>query len=368
MAVGDTLKQAIADFDAGKIASAEEGLLQILPEHGPLFGKAQLYLGKIYQGQGNLPLAEQSFRTAARLLNQPDVIFQLSEFLFQQKRPDEAEPVLRRILSLDPKYTDAYIRLGMFQRDRQQISEAIRSFEQAIANDQRAVVARYLLAQLCLQAGNMQRSLSQLYFVLQLQPDYVPARTLQADLLQRMGDHRQALVELYQIVKLGRANATVFAKLGHSFEAIDDNKQAVKAYERAFALDRSMLPLAQHAATMREALGQPKKALQLYRVLAEHEAYQEEAQLGIQRMEQVLEQFNLGGASFSASVTVEPFEGPQDDDYEPPEYVSSGTTPLRPPATAPLPPSSSAPEKQEGVRGVMKGLNFFKRFSGSGDK
>lgn len=361
MAVADIYKKALAAFDAGNIPAAEGGLLQIRPEHGGLFAQAQLHLGKIYQHQGNLPLAEQSYRTAARQASNPDVVFQLSEFFFQQKRYVDAEPILKRIISMDPKYTDAYIRLGMIQRNHQQLPDAIRSFEQAIANDQRAIVARYMLAQLCFQTGNLQRSLSQLYVVLQLQPDYVPARILQADLLQRMGDHRQALVELCQIVALGKADANIYTKLGSSYLAIDDDYQAVRAYEKAFALNPALLSIGYQAATMREAMEQPMKALPLYQALSEDEEYRELALLAIERMEEALSQFNLGESDL---ITPSLADSTLDEEFiPPPVQVSTGTAPLRPPSTAPLTPAPAPKEPPNtGILGAIKkqGFNFFK--------
>lgn len=367
MSVADTYKKALAAFEAGNIQAAEAGFLQIRPEHGGVFAQAQLHLGKIYQHQGNLPLAEQSFRTAARQASNPDVVFQLSEFLFQQKRYDEAEPVLKRIISLDPKYTDAYIRLGMVQRNRKQFPEAIRSFEQAISNDQRAVVARYMLAQLCFQTGNLPRSLSQLHVVIQLQPDYVPARSLQADLLQRMGDHRQALVELCQIAALGKADASIYAKMGTSFEAIEDNRQAARAYEKALALNPSLRSICQQAATLREALGQPMKALPLYQALCEDDEYRELAMQGIQRMEHALAQFNLGEGEMVLPTSDDSSE---EEDFIPPEQTLSSTAPLRPPSTSPLnlapaprerPDTGRLENKNQQPGAVKQGLNFIKR-------
>ncbi len=291
--IGDIFNQAQAAYERQELDQALAMFGRIQPEHGHYYPRALSFMGRVLLQKGDSGQAEQYLRASARMLPDADVMYTLAELLIDERRASEAEPVLRRCLEVDPKFTDAHIRLGMILRDRGQRPEAIRSFELAILNDQRAVVARYFLAQLCLESGDQKRALSQLHFVLKLQPDYKPARLLMADVFQRLGDHRQALVEYCQVANQLSSDSSLFLRMARSFQAIGDRPQALKAFERAFGLDRMRAEAGYQAAQMREEMGHYERALNHYRLLVETSEYQAIASEAIERLERMFAQYNL---------------------------------------------------------------------------
>ncbi|HEY9856144.1 MAG TPA: tetratricopeptide repeat protein [Stenomitos sp.] len=368
--IGDIFNQAQAAYDRQDHDQALNLFGRIQPEHGHYYARSLSFMGQILRQKGDSAHAEQYLRSSARLMPDPDVLYQLAELLIEERRGPEAEPVLRRCLEVDPKYTDAHIRLGMLLRDRGQRPEAIRSFELAILNDQRAVVARYFLAQLCLDSGDQKRALSQLHFVLQLQPDYKPARLLMGDIFQRLGDHRQALVEYCLVANQSSSDASLFQRMGQSFQAIGDRPQALKAYERAFGLDPGRAETGLHAAQMREEQGHYERALNLYRQLQETYQYREAATEAIERLERMFSHYNLsdrpdlvtdpGEAAFDAppvqprNVT-EPFgaAGPAAGGFNTSDLASrrpARTAPIRAEAPTPAPPEATP------LEGFLKGM------------
>lgn len=295
--IGDIFQQAQAAFDRQDHAQALTLFGRIQPEHGHYYPRSLALMGRILLDKGDSAQAEQYLRASARLMPDADVLYQLAELLLDERRPAEAEPALRRCLEIDPKFTDAHIRLGMILRDRGMLPEAIRSFEYAILNDQRAVVARYYLAQLCQDTGDQKRALSQLHFVLKLQPDYKPARLLMADIFQRLGDHRQALVEYCQVANERNVEASLFLRMARSYQAIGDRPQALKAYERCFGMDRKRAEAGFNAAQMREELGHYERALNLYRQLQSVADYEAVAKEAVERLERMFEKYNLSDRS-----------------------------------------------------------------------
>lgn len=366
--IGDIFNQAQAAFDRQDLDQALGLFARIQPEHGHYYARSLGFMGRILHEKGDAEKAEQYLRASARMLPDPDTMYQLAELLLEERRTAEAEPVLRRCLEVDPKFTDAHIRLGMILRDKGMRPEAIRSFELAILNDQRAVVARYFLAQLCLDSGDQKRALSQLHFVLKLQPDYVPARLLMADVFQRLGDHRQALVEYCQVANQNSRDASLFQRMAQSFQAIGDRPQALKAYERAFSLERNRAEAGLHAAQIREEMGHYERALNLYRQLLNSFDHRETATQAIERLERMFAQYNLsdrpelasdpGDALFDAppvqpkNVT-EPF-GPA----QPAGGFNTSDLARRPQRTAPIRMEAPLPAAQEAtpLEGFLKGM------------
>lgn len=369
--IGDIFNQAQAAFDRQDHDQALNLFARIQPEHGHYYPRALGVMGRILLERGDAEKAEQYLRSSARLVPDADVMYQLAELLVSERRTSEAEPVLRRCLEVDPKFTDAHIRLGMILRDRGQRPEAIRAFEYAILNDQRAVVARYFLAQLCLETGDQKRALSQLHFVLKLQPDYRPARLLMADVFQRLGDHRQALVEYCQVANQSSSDASLFMRMARSFQAIGDRPQALKAFERAFGLDRSRAEAGFQAAQMREEQGHYERALNLYRHLLGSYDHQAIATEAIERLERMFAQYNLNDRpELSAEVPEATFDAPpvQPRNVTEPfgpaggfqggSFNTSDLASRRPPRTAPIrlePPAPTAPDPTP-LEGFLKGM------------
>lgn len=338
----DAFNQAVALYQKGDLANAGKLFAKFQPGHGELFGRAQLYLGRIL-AKSDPAAAERHFVSAQLRLSEADGLFEIGEFYFQAGRFPEAERAYRRAAEFDPKFTDVYIRLGMIERRAGKLAEALRSFEIAILNDQRAVVARYMLAQVCIETQDMRRALSQLHFVVKIQPDFVQGRLLMAEIYQRLGDHRQALVEYCQIVNQGGADAGTHFKLARSFHATGDQVQAARAYERAFSLDPSLFTAGFYAAQARESQGHPRRALALFRALLNSPDHQPIAQEAIARLEFQLAQFDL---SSQGQIGM----GPEEEDihlpFEPPAVqATEGTAPLPPPVsgTGPLQSRGTAP-------------------------
>lgn len=361
--LAETYNLAVSAYDRGEIEPALAMFARFQPEHGHFYFRSLGYIGRILAQQGK-PEAEAYLRESVRQLRDPDTIFQLAELFFHQSRTKEAESAYRKVIELDPKFTDAFIRLGMILRDRNQAQEAIRSFELAILNDQRAVVARYFLAQLCAEQSDHKRALSQLHFVLKLQPDYQPARLLMADIFQKLGDHRQALVEFCSVVNSGSQDASVFLRLARSFQAIGDRPQALKAYEQAFGLDRTLYPAAASAAQMREEMGHYERACDLYRHLCQSPDYQRAANEAIDRLERLFAQYDLADRSEHAPESPEAyFEAPpvqQKSATEPflgpSSFNTSDLAARKPIRTAPIRLAEVPYDEPPALDGFLKGM------------
>jgi len=291
----EAFQAGVNEFQAGNHDAALAAFAQVGKEHRKLQAQALTYIGRIQSSRGAYADAEASLRRSLSLQTRidPQSLFHLGEVYFHARRWSDAEKYLQETIALEPKYTDAYIRLGMVFRETKRAEDARKAFELAIVNDSKAVVARYQLALICAEKEDYKRALSQLHFVKSLAETYAPAFVLQGDIYQRLGDHLQAIVEYVKVVEMGRADASLFWRLGRSFIAVKDRQQAVKAFEEAVRNDRQLWPAWFYAAQLREDLQDHARALAHYRNLLGVEEYKAVAREAIDRLSRLVP----GGAS-----------------------------------------------------------------------
>ncbi len=311
-AIEQAYQDGVARFGQGDHEAALALLSQIPKTNQRLYALALSYIGRIQTLRGEHDNSEKSLRRSLSLQTKidPQTLYFLGECYFYQRKWDDAEKLLRECVVREPKYTDAYIRLGMVLKEQRRVPEATRAFEMAIVNDQKAVVARYQLAQICVEGEDYKRALSQLHVVKELANNYAPAFVLQGDIFQRIGDHRQSIVEYVKVVQMGKADAGLYWRLGRSFMAIKDRKQALKAFEEALRLDPRMWPACFYSAQLREELQHYPKAVAHYKALLEVDEYRAIAREAIARLTQQVGASNLSASGPDPLGDVKTFEPP----------------------------------------------------------
>jgi tetratricopeptide (TPR) repeat protein len=137
---------------------------------------------------------------SARVLSPAETAARLGDFQLQDRRPQDAKPLLEEALRLQPDLASAQESLGflfMRQGDR---AEALRWFDRAIAGDSRSFLAHYYHATLTLielgttdGAGQAEASLRK---ALQLNPYFAPAYIALARLFLRDDQKVERALEL----------------------------------------------------------------------------------------------------------------------------------------------------------------------------
>lgn len=315
--------------------------LQVFDGEGPVPPKFSSLMGTALRALGEHQEAVRYLYDAALRFNTADAHFDAAEGFMGADMLDHSRRHYELALERDPKFTDAHIRLGQIFAQRKQLAAAQKAFERAIQLDPRAVVARFHLAEVCLMSGNQPRALSQLHLVLMLRPGYDQALLLRGKVFFELGDFRQALVEYCSLVNVGFTDPAVFRHMVEAFEAIGDHAQALLAKERAFLLKPEWGDYGLQVAQTREASGQFRKALTLYRKLLRAPDYRQEAREAITRIEARFSLANPDDPTQAPEPSEAPtFDEPLDDTlrFEPPEVLTTGTGPLleMPAMTAPL--------------------------------
>lgn len=284
----DPLGDGLAQFEAGDYDQAMVNLAVAL-ENDPTHVKALTAMGRIHLDQGRFAEAYQPLRSALELdVKNAQLHYLLGELCYGQQDFNSAENYFTKSVKHDPDYTDAHIRLGMLLSELQRYPDAIKSFERAIFLDRAAVVARFHLAQVCVQMDDQRRALTQLHLVKELHPDYPPVYVLQGEIFYKLGDMRQAIVEFNRAVELGAADANVFWQMAQAHLSLKQRDKALRSFMQVIEHDPHHWAAHYHAGQMQEELKRYAQAQQHYQTLLEVEEFREVASQGVERINKLL--------------------------------------------------------------------------------
>ena len=284
----DPLADGLAAFEAGDYDAAMPLLGQAL-EADPHHVQALTAVGRMHLDQGRYPEAYEPLRQALELdIKNPLLNYLLGELCYGQGDFTSATNYFAKAVQYDPDYTDAHIRLGMLHMEHARPQEAIKCFERAIFLDRCAVVARYHLAQVCVQLDDSRRALTQLHLVKEMHGDYPPVYVLQGEIQFRLGDYRQAIVEFDKAIELGVGDASVFWHVGQAQMHLKAKDKALRAFLQVIEHDPGHAAARFKAAELQEELRRYAQAQQHYQVLAEVPDYKEAGAAGRARIDKAL--------------------------------------------------------------------------------
>lgn len=284
----DPLADGLAAFEAGDHDGALPLLLQAL-EADPYQVQALGAIARMHLERGEFAEALTQLQTAIQFdAYNAQLYYGLGEAASGLQDLFAAERHFTRATELDPDFTDAFIRHGMVLAELGRREDAIKAFERAIFLDRAAVVARYHLAQVCLQLEDFRRALTQLHMVKELHPTYAPVYLLQGEIQQRLGDARQAIVEYEKAVELGVGDADLFWQLGQLHLGLNDRDKALKAFQQVVDIDPAHYPAQMQLARMHEEAKRLLQAQQAYEALLDSEEFGAIAQAGLDRISAVL--------------------------------------------------------------------------------
>lgn len=226
----DVLSRGIRLFEEGDYEGAEACLNQVTGELGNR-ALALTVLGRLYLKTDRPEEAEASVRQAMAIRRTTEAYLVLGESLMRQGKWQPAETAFLEAGKRDPQNPDPLIMQGHVLAAQDRLSEAAHCYEQALLRDAQSTTARYYLAETLVRQGDLPRASTQLHYLLQREPTYVPAILLMGDMAFFREDYRQAIVEYVRALELDSLDAPVYERLGQAFSAIGEYAQALKAFE-----------------------------------------------------------------------------------------------------------------------------------------
>lgn len=281
----DPLQLGIAHFQEQRFAEAVTALSQVASNVPRRYAEALSYLGRSYAKLRQYDKAAEALEEAYERNPQPTTQYYWAEVLIHLNRKSEAFTQLEEATRRDESLTDAFIHLGILKEERGLMQDAIHCFEKALINDSKAVVARYRLAKIAFDKGDLKRAATQAYLVQQIAGNYPPAHKLMGSIALALGDHRQAAVELCRVIELGEGDAEVYQRLGKAFANIGDLPQALMAFEQSIKRMPAQPQLIQVAARLAQRLEDFPRAAAYYFILLDDPKLGEQAKLALSKLD-----------------------------------------------------------------------------------
>lgn len=233
----------------------------------PKSSAAYSALGNVYWSQNDLKQAEQAFQAAAefaplrsprrlkyaqfkvrngdaeagkRVLEEivqkaPDYLpasAQLAELAFREKRYDDCDALLKRILTRDPLNYEAMLLSGRLKLVKGETAKAISEFEGMLFRYPKAAFVRYQLALAYLVDNEPGKARNTLGEAVSLNPDLVEAALLLAELKIRAGDLSSTVVFLKQFIQQHPQIAQGWLLLAEACRALNNLDDALGVYRK----------------------------------------------------------------------------------------------------------------------------------------
>ena len=150
---------------------------------------------------------------------------------FKEGSNAEASRALGRAIELDPKFAPAYAYLGMTYVEVGRYDDAVKSYEQALAVNDRLGVVDYLIADALQRQGSADtaRMETHLARAVRLEPSFAPARLALGKLYLRAERLAEAVGEFERVIKLDPNLAEAYYHLGRAYVKLKRTAEAQAA-------------------------------------------------------------------------------------------------------------------------------------------
>ncbi len=206
----ETFAQAVAAFDAGDYARAEEGFREVVAK-APQSLNAQFNLGIIAERQGRL---------------------------------DDAQAAYEKVRFLDPGHVPTLLNLGRIYRVQEKYAEAISLYEAGLKVQGREYESSLLnnLTVAYRLAGKHEQAEATARRVLARHPDDAEAYKNLALVYYDQGKFRLAELVLANARKLDEKDPGIYNNLGMIYLKLEDRARALAQFQKAVSLDEKFAP------------------------------------------------------------------------------------------------------------------------------
>ncbi|MEB3220762.1 MAG: tetratricopeptide repeat protein [Candidatus Sericytochromatia bacterium] len=203
-------------------------------------------------------------------------------------RTPEARTSLERVIKLAPSNAAAHARLGGWSFEDGDDAAALPSLENALQLDPRVAEPRYQVAVIALRQGDTARAKAQLTLLQRFHPTYPSTPRLLAWIAEEAADWREAARCWGDALLTEGENTDALCSLGKAHLALHERGPALEAFLMAVEVDASCHPARLAAARLAALAGERELALRLFEVLAQQEAYRNDAMEAISRLTNTL--------------------------------------------------------------------------------
>lgn len=142
----------------------------------PDYTDAWVLLGQIFEGDKS-KLAAQYFENATQTApDNPDILYNQASYLHNQNQLDESATLLRKIISIDKRYANAFHRLGIIYIEKDSLDKAYENFNIAVSVKPEFGIAYYYRGYTSELQGKLESAKVDYQNILNFEPDYQKAK------------------------------------------------------------------------------------------------------------------------------------------------------------------------------------------------
>jgi putative PEP-CTERM system TPR-repeat lipoprotein len=236
---GASAKLALADYYLGTNRQKDAApLLQTLANDPQYFSQAKSRIAALQFLENKRPEAHATIdEVLKKQPNNPQALLVKARFFIMEKKIDDGLAKAKAAVTADPGLAAGHYLLGTIYESRQDLDEAIKSFQEVLKINPRAVPAQLQLAQLELRRGGTGSSVQLASDAVKNDPGNPVARLTLVRSLLAQNDLPRAEVELKELLTKYPNVASVQVQAGVLAVQKRDAVGARKAFEAAAAAD-----------------------------------------------------------------------------------------------------------------------------------
>lgn len=225
------------EYAMGDTANARKHLEAYLGEEPP-DTNVFLMLGELYMAGGKNEQAIEMFEKALPLVkdkSRPRVA--LAKLYLDAKRPEKAEPHLKKIVAAQPDYPKANRRLGDLMLMRGKTKQALQYYLREREEHGADLEMQQKIAEAYFTLGDLENAEREFKKVIDIEPRTASAYFRLSVILVRRGKASEAQSYLSQGEVLGQADSAIYCELGKTYAKSGSEGRAIDAYKKCLAAD-----------------------------------------------------------------------------------------------------------------------------------
>lgn len=215
---------------------------------------------------GRLAEAETRYRQIlARDPKHADALHLLGVVAYQGGKPENAIPLIRQAIRLQPGVAIFHNNLGQALESARNIDEAEKHYRKAIALKSNYAEAHNNLGNILRSSGNLEGAKHCYERALQLNPNYAEAHSNLGNIIQDLGSPTDAIHHYKTALRLNGRAPKIWANLGSALHAAHQIEEAVSCYRRAVEIDPQQVDALNDLAMLLRKSGKLSEAAALLR-------------------------------------------------------------------------------------------------------
>lgn len=163
-----------------------------------------------------------------------DTLFQLAFTQLQLDRVDDAEKNFKKLIQQDSSYATAYPYLAQIQEDKGQLPEALRTYQQGIAEDEFSTFLYRKAADVALKLNKTDLAERYLQTALEQDSQNITLVVQLSNLMLELKQYDESLKLLNKYLKDDETDPQLYWNLGRTYAALDNTEKAKEYYDLAY--------------------------------------------------------------------------------------------------------------------------------------